>query len=154
MNQDFSELIEYLNGKFNKIDKRFEQVDQRFGQVDQRFKQADQRFERINQRFDQIDQRFEQMDQRFERIDQRFNEEDQRFERVTLRIIGLEEQVKVIKSAMVTKEDFNNLQTSVDAYAQKADTYFQEMLMLANKVDRHEKWLHQVADKLGIKLEY
>lgn len=37
------------------------------------------------------------------------------------------------------KKDFVNLQTSVDAYAKKADTYFQEMVMLAHKVDRHEK---------------
>jgi hypothetical protein len=36
----------------------------------------------------------------------------------------------------------------------KADKYFQEMLMLAKKVDRHEKWLMQIADKIGIKLEY
>jgi uncharacterized coiled-coil DUF342 family protein len=52
------------------------------------------------------------------------------------------------------KKDFVNLQTSVDAYAKKADTYFQEMVMLAHKVDRHEKWIRQIAEKLGIKLEY
>ncbi|OGZ70142.1 MAG: hypothetical protein A2904_02300 [Candidatus Staskawiczbacteria bacterium RIFCSPLOWO2_01_FULL_33_9] len=52
------------------------------------------------------------------------------------------------------KSDFRNLQTSVDAYAVKADKYFQEMLMLSHKVDRHEKWLIQIAEKLGIKLEY
>lgn len=52
------------------------------------------------------------------------------------------------------KDDFVNLQTSVDAYAKKADTYFQEMVALAHKIDRHEKWLHQLAEKLGIKLEY
>ncbi|MDO8633487.1 MAG: hypothetical protein Q7K38_03015 [Candidatus Wildermuthbacteria bacterium] len=49
---------------------------------------------------------------------------------------------------------FDELLTSVDAYAQKADTYFQEMVMLAHKVDRHEKWFQQIAEKLGIKLEY
>ena len=38
----------------------------------------------------------------------------------------------------------------LDAYAKKADTYFQEMLMLATKVDRHEKWLHQMTEKLGV----
>jgi len=52
------------------------------------------------------------------------------------------------------KDNFNTLQSSVDSYAKKADTYFQEMVMLAQKVDRHEKWLHQVAEKLGIKLDY
>ena len=40
------------------------------------------------------------------------------------------------------------------SYAQKADTYFQEMVALSHKVDRHEKWLHEVAEKLGIKLKY
>lgn len=52
------------------------------------------------------------------------------------------------------REDFRNLQASVDAYAKKADSFFQEMVALAHKVDRHEKWLLQIADKLGMKLEY
>ena len=52
------------------------------------------------------------------------------------------------------KEGFNNLSTSVDAYAKKADAYFQEMVVLSNKVERLEKWLHQLAEKVGIKLEY
>ncbi len=48
------------------------------------------------------------------------------------------------------RKDFSNIQTSVDAYAKKADTYFQEMVMLSHKVNRHEKWLRQVAEKLEI----
>ncbi|MBU4350911.1 hypothetical protein L6250_04045 [Candidatus Parcubacteria bacterium] len=52
------------------------------------------------------------------------------------------------------RKDFSDLQISIDAYAKKADTYFQEMVMLSHKVNRHEKWLHLVAEKLGIKLEY
>ena len=77
MNQDFSELIKYLDEKFINIDKRFDGV----------------------------------------------------------------------------KKDFVDLQTSLDAYAKKADTYFQEMVMLSHKVDRMEKWIHQIAEKVGIKLE-
>ena len=52
------------------------------------------------------------------------------------------------------KSDVNSLITAIDAYAKKADAYFEEMVALSHKVDRHEKWLHQVAEKLGIKLEY
>ena len=52
------------------------------------------------------------------------------------------------------REDFSGLQTSVDAYAHKADKYFQEMAMLTLKVNRHEKWLEKMAEKLGMKLEY
>lgn len=52
------------------------------------------------------------------------------------------------------KQSFSDLQISVDAYAKKADTYFQEMVMLSHKVNRLEKWIQQIAEKLGMKLDY
>ncbi len=52
------------------------------------------------------------------------------------------------------RKNFSDLQTSVDAYAKKADAYFQEMVMLTHKVDRMEKWIKQLAEKIGMKLEY
>ena len=51
------------------------------------------------------------------------------------------------------RESFSSLQTSVDNYAKKADTYFQEMVMLSHKVDRMEKWIHQIAKKVGLELK-
>ncbi len=71
-----------------------------------------------------------------------------------IEVFATKDDLKEAVSNLTTKDDFNNLQTSVDSYAQKADAYFQEMVMLAHKVDRHEKWFHLIADKLGIKLEY
>ena len=67
-------------------------------------------------------------------------------------VFSTKEDFEVFKEEI--KRSFSDLQTSVDSYAKKADTYFQEMVMLAHKVDRHEKWFHQIAEKLGIKLEY
>ena len=32
-------------------------------------------------------------------------------------------------------------------------SYFQEMVMLAHKVDRLERWLLQIADKVNVKLK-
>lgn len=51
------------------------------------------------------------------------------------------------------RNDFRQLQKSVDNYAHRADTYFQEMVMLGRKVDRLEKWIMQVAEKVGIHLK-
>ena len=79
---------------------------------------------------------------------------DEKFSKTDQKLIELDEGIKDVKERMATREDFNNLQVSVDSYTKKADTYFQEMVMLTHKVDRHEKWFHQVAEKLGIKLEY
>lgn len=52
------------------------------------------------------------------------------------------------------RQDFSTLQVSVDGYAKKADTYFQEMAAMKHKMDRHETWLKQIAEKVGMKLEY
>jgi len=71
-----------------------------------------------------------------------------------MEVFVTKEDLKEAVSPLATKEDVVNLQTSVDAYAKKADKYFQEMLMLSHKVDRLEKWIHQIAEKIGMKLEY
>jgi len=64
-----------------------------------------------------------------------------------------EKFIKIDKRFDEMKNDFSNLQSAVDAYAKRADAYFQEMVALSHKVDRHEKWIQQIAKKVGIKLE-
>jgi len=70
-----------------------------------------------------------------------------------IEVFATRDEVATKQDIEELKKDFVNLQTSVDAYAKKADTYFQEMVMLAHKVDKLEKWIHQIAEKVGIKLE-
>lgn len=71
-----------------------------------------------------------------------------------IEVFATRDEVATKKDLEDIRQDFVRLETAVDAYAKKADTYFQEMLMLAKKVDRHEKWIQQIAEKLGVKLEY
>lgn len=80
-----------------------------------------------------LDKKFTTIDERFDSIDERLND---------------------LQETKADKSDFNNLLTAVDSYSKKADTYFQEMVMLSHKVDRQERWCLQIAEKLGIKLEY
>ena len=51
------------------------------------------------------------------------------------------------------RADFAKLLTSVDGYAKKADTYFQELVVAKHRLDRHEKWIQKIAEKLGVALE-
>lgn len=51
------------------------------------------------------------------------------------------------------KKDVNKLIESVDAYMKLGERYYQEMTALTLKVDRLEKWLYQIAEKVGIKLK-
>jgi hypothetical protein len=69
----------------------------------------------------------------------------------------MQTEFKKINSTLeqtATKDELNGLTGAVDAYAKKVDDYTQEMLMLAHKVDRLEKWINQIASKTGVKLDY
>ena len=48
---------------------------------------------------------------------------------------------------------FSGFQTAVDGYAKPADAFFQELVALSHKVERHDRWLHPIAEKLGVKTE-
>ncbi|MCX6743656.1 MAG: hypothetical protein NT116_05510 [Candidatus Parcubacteria bacterium] len=69
-------------------------------------------------------------------------------------ILDVKDEAAIIKEEMAKKEDFVQLQTSVDNYAKKANDYFQEMAALNNKINRHENWIQQIANQLKINLEY
>ena len=129
MKEDFSELVEYLDGKFNTIDGKFERVDEKFNKVDERFDKVDEKFNKVDERFDKV---------------------EEELGGIKGEMLGLKENL----ADKADKIDIDNLLTAIDGYAKKADTYFQEMVVLSHKVDRHEKWLLQLADKLGVKLEY
>ncbi|TSA46026.1 hypothetical protein D4R52_01345 [bacterium] len=71
------------------------------------------------------------------------------------KLIEAEKEIFTTKEDFVVlKQSFSDLQSSVDAYAKKADAYFQEMVVLSHKVNRLEKWIQQLAEKVGVKLEY
>lgn len=50
--------------------------------------------------------------------------------------------------------DRAEIKASVVELGVQLKDYHQELVMLAHKVDRMEKWIHQIAEKTGVKLEY
>jgi len=61
------------------------------------------------------------------------------------------------REVFATKEDITGLgqrldvlTNAVDAYAKKADAYYQEMTVLLHKVQRMEEWIRRAAEKVGI----
>jgi flagellar capping protein FliD len=95
MNKDFSELVEYLDGKFVSVDKRFESIDKRFDEV--------------NARIDKVEEKFD--------------------------------------------KKFDQLLTAIDKLTNSIEIYHQEQVAIKAKMDIHEKWIFQLADKLGLKLQ-
>ena len=70
-------------------------------------------------------------------------------------IVATKEDIENIKKDMIgLRESVQALTISVDKLVKAVDGLRTEYTMVKNQVDRHEKWFHQIADKLGIKLEY
>lgn len=52
------------------------------------------------------------------------------------------------------RESIQGLSVSVDKLAKAVDDLRQEYGAITIEVNRHQKWIQQIAEKLGIKLEY
>ena len=53
-----------------------------------------------------------------------------------------------------TDKRFDYSQSQMDGLTKLITDYNQEMLMIAHKVDRLERWINQIAVKTGVTLEY
>ena len=68
-------------------------------------------------------------------------------------VFATRDEISSMLENKADKEDIRNLVSAVDSYAKRAETIFQELVMLSHRVNRHEKWLRQIAEKVGVNLE-
>lgn len=67
-------------------------------------------------------------------------------------LAGVEKRLDSLEAKLEAKTD--QILTAVDAYAKKADTFFQELVVATHRLDRHEMWIKKIAEKLGVALEF
>jgi len=111
MKEDFSELIEYLNQKFERTATK-EGVQVLRTEIDEKFVRAFEVFATKND-----------------------------IRELTIRMDRVEESLHV-------------LITSVDKLAKAVDDLRIEYSAITMQMNRHEKWIQQLAQKLGVKLEH
>jgi len=70
------------------------------------------------------------------------------------RFTKIDTGLDILKETKANKKDVQDLVNSIDRLAKSMEIYHDEYIALTSKVDKHEKWFQQVADKLGLKLEY
>ena len=104
----------------------------------------------IGEQFNLVHQRIDGVEKKVDSVEKKV---DGGFKIVGFRLDNLEKRMDNLEFKFdELRGGFVQLQSAVDAYAQKANTYFMELAALGNKIDRHEKWINQIAEKLGIKL--
>ena len=68
-------------------------------------------------------------------------------------ISRIDKRVEEITETMATKDDIRRLESVIDGYAAKIDTYAMEMAAMDHKLRRLERYIEVLADKAGIDLE-
>jgi uncharacterized protein YlxW (UPF0749 family) len=72
-----------------------------------------------------------------------------------IEVFATKEDIKELRQDVAgLQEAVQSLITSVDKLAKAVDDLRTEYVAITSQMDRHEKWIKQMADKLGIKLEY
>src|SRR6266540_5947988 len=89
------ELVQYLDGRFGRIDERFDRIEQRLDGHDRRF--------------EAIDRRFESSDRRFEGLNDRFDEVNERIRHNGVLIEGIRDQVHLLAEGLATHIEAENV---------------------------------------------
>ena len=80
---------------------------------------------------------------------------DKKFDSVDAKFIDLQEEIKDLRQDVNgLRESIQALTISVDRLVGAVSNLKTEYAAITNQINRHEKWLNLVAEKLGIKLEY
>jgi chromosome segregation ATPase len=92
-----------------------------------------------------------------EYLDKKFDQTATKQEVRELRteIVVIKEDVKELKADFSElKETVHELVTGIDRLAKAIDDLRVEYSAIAMQMNRHEKWIQQLAQKLGMKLDY
>ena len=90
----------------------------------------------LSQFANEVTERFEKIDKRFDKM---FVYNEQRFSAIE----------KTLEN-MATKDDIRRLESLIDGYAAKLDTYAAEMAAMQHKIDRLERMIDYLAKKAGV----
>jgi peptidoglycan hydrolase CwlO-like protein len=119
MDKDFSELIEYLDKKFEGIEQDIKNLQEGQG-----------------------------------KLQVAVLDNSGKIDNLQVKVLDNSGKIDNIGEKMATKTEVNKLLDAVDAYMKQGEDYRQEVVMLGNQVNRHEKWIQKIAEKLDLKLEH
>lgn len=103
--------------------------------------------------FDTIKLMSDDNSQLIEYLDEKFNSVDQKFEKA-FDVFATKEDVSALQNQVSQlEESVKSLTASIDELVGSVKDLKMEYDAMANKLERHERWIKQIADKAGVKLD-
>lgn len=133
-----------------------DKVLQKLIEHDKRFDKNDKEFAFMRKKLIEHDKRFDEHDKRFVTIDKRFDEHGSKLEehsqllnKLVEKSIGHDARLEWIENTMATKDDLNDIKSTLDVIVKLVDDRTQEILVatagirrLNDITDRHETVLN------------
>lgn len=91
--------------------------------------------------------------QEFQKIDRRFEGVDQRFDKAFEVFVTKDEWRDLKNEVQSLRESIQALTGAVDQLTAIIRNLRMEYSAVLSQMDRHEKWIRQIAEKVGVKLE-
>ncbi len=95
----------------------------------------------------------EYLDKKFSKIEEDIKGLKEGQGKLQVAVLENNRAIKENREQMATKTEVNKLVDAVDAYMKQGEDYRQEVVLLGNQVNRHERWIQKIAEKLDLKLD-
>ena len=105
----------------------------------------------VNTRVDSGD-RFDKIDKQFEEMRGEFTSVYAQLDKLTTIVIKGFDRIDRDLEKKADKKDLNRLYDLMDKISKKQEIDDDERLVMGHQLDRLDRWVHEVADKIGYKL--
>ena len=106
----------------------------------------------FNERFDKIDTQFDGVKKQFDKIDAQFDGVNKQLDRIVTVVVKGFDRIDTELGRKADKKDINQLYSLMDKMAKRQEIDEDERLVMRNQLKRLDRWVHEVADKIGYKL--
>lgn len=100
-----------------------------------------------------VDTRFNTLEGRFDKLEGRFDKLEGRFDKLELQMVQVLERLDVLESEQqALRNDIRSIFDMLDQIAKRQEVNDDERLVMGHQLDRLDRWVHEVANKIGHKL--
>jgi transketolase len=126
-------------------------TDERFDKVDAQFEEMREQFKRQNAQFNK---QFDAVNKQFDAVNKQFDAVNKQFDRIAAIVVQGFERNDREHQDMASRADMQRVLNLLDAMAKRQEISDEERLVVGHQLDRVNRWIKELADKIGYELTY
>ena len=118
------EFVDYLDKKFDSVNKQFVNIDKKFDNVDKQFVNIDKKFDNVNKQFVNIDKKFDNVNKQFVNIDKKFDNVDKQIKNKFDKVLSGQDKIfkelgDLKQESIVSTELYKKHDEKIEDYSER-----------------------------------